>query len=129
MKFRRLVKESNLFWPSEIIISDGKLHDSGGGYFPALSEVCRKAEDTQQGSNDWHNLMCWAIFCGFHRLACKKFKVNDLSFIKYCDIDFQYVEQKLIESLMGTYPSWPKYMRSQYENGKTHNKFIKDRPR
>jgi hypothetical protein len=118
MKFRRLLHESKLFWPSEIVISDGKLHDNGGGYFPTLSGVWERAEETQQNLNDWHNLMCWAIFCGYHKLACERLKGDDLTPLQFQNIDFQYVERKLLESLMGSDPSWPKQMRSQYRNDK-----------
>lgn len=118
MKFSRLLRESQLFWPSSINISDGELKGSDGGYFPTLSKEWNLAEERQQKINEWHDIMSWPIFCGFHKLACEKLKRNDIPLMYFNEIDFDYVESKLLESLNATYPSWSKYMRIQYRNNK-----------
>ena len=116
MKFSRLFKESRLFWPSEIIISDGELRKGGGGFFPTLNRVWDEVEEVQSKINEWHNIMSWAMFCGFHKAACQRLQDGDLSPVKYSEIDRRYIESKMSENLKVVYPSYPKYMRSQYVN-------------
>ena len=116
MKFSRLFKESTLFWPAEIAISDGQLRSDGGGYFPTLNAVWAKVEEAQSQINDWHDLMSWAMFCGFHKAACEHLKNGDLTPVKIAEVSRTYVESIICESLMSVYPSWPKQMRSQYRN-------------
>lgn len=116
MKFTRLFKESKLFWPAEISISDGQLRSEGRGLFPTLNAAWNKAEGSQSKVNEWHELMSWAIFCGFHKAACEHLKNKDFSPVKFSELDRNYIESKLSESLKSVYPSWPKQMRSQYIN-------------
>ncbi len=112
MKFSRLIKESRLFWPDEIAISDGV----GKKAFPNLCEVWSASEEHQNEINDWHNIMSWAIFCGFDERARDKIKSDDLSPVKFSEIDLMYVESVFNHNLNVVYPSWPKQMRSQYVN-------------
>lgn len=114
MKFSRLFKESKLFWPAEIRIDDGKLRSEGGGSFPSLSKVWDEAEFAQSSINEWHSLMSWVIFCGFHKEACNKLAGGDTSPVKLAELEKQYMASKYSESLKIVYPSWPKQMRSQY---------------
>jgi hypothetical protein len=117
VKFSRLLKESRLFWPSEVDISDGVIQEGGKASFGNLSEVWNKAEESQSRINEWHTLMSWAVFCGFHRAAQERLSNGDLSPLKFSDIDRHYVALKVSESLKMVYPSYPKQMRSQYRYG------------
>ncbi len=117
MKFSRLLKESRLFWPSEIDISDGVLQAEGRASFPNLFEIWSKTEESQAQINEWHALMSWAVFCGFHRAASEHLSREDLSPVKFFEIDRKYVALKVYESLKAVYPSYPKQMRSQYKHG------------
>lgn len=116
MKFSRLYKESKLFWPTEIPIDDGELLKGDGGYFPTLSKILRKTEESQNKINNWHQLMSWAIFCGFHKKAVTHLKNGNLSPVKFSELDQSYVESKVSESLRTVYPSWPRHMKAQYVN-------------
>jgi hypothetical protein len=118
MKFHRLIRESKLFWPSEILISDGSAKNENEGFFPTLNKVWNNAEFKQERINSWHEIMSWAIFCSFHKLACQKVILNDLSPIKFNDIDMSFVEIKFIESLYSQNSgklNWPKQIRRQYK--------------
>ena len=119
MKFHRLIKESKLFWPTEIIISDGCIDSDNSGYFPTLNVIWNFAEKNQDKINPWHEIMSWAIYCGFHKLACER--INDKNpTIYFHDLDFKYVELKFTESLYmqnrkNKSPlNYPKQIRRQY---------------
>lgn len=105
-----------LFWPKVIDISDGELRNDGGGYFPILSQAWNKAEASTDKWSEWHQLMVWALFCGYHKLACESLSNNQTK-ILFSDIDKKYVEQKLSESLFATTePNYPRQMRRAYKN-------------
>lgn len=114
MKFSRLLKESRLYWPSQVSIEDGELKDNGGGFFPTLSKTWDRSELLQNEVNEWHSLMSWVIFCGFHRAACESLRSGSTNPVRYSDLNRQYMQGRLQESLQATYPSWPKHMRSQF---------------
>lgn len=116
MKFSRLFKESQLFWPAEIPIDDGYFQGDDGGFFPTLSAVWDKSEKLQSQINEWHGLMSWAIFCGLHKAACEHLKNGDLSPVRLVEIDRVYVESKISEAFKSVYPSWSKQMKTQYVN-------------
>ena len=114
MKFSRLLKEGRLFWPSEVRIDDGELRDGGGGYFPTLSKIWDDVEATQSKINEWHNLMSWIVFCGFHKAACERRSSGAASPVKFSELDRRYMASGFAENLHVTYPSLPRHMRSQY---------------
>ncbi|WP_226645332.1 hypothetical protein [Microbulbifer variabilis] len=114
MKFSRLIKESRLFWPREISISDGELIGEGRGTFPTLLSTWDRVEKLQDRVNEWHEIMSYAIFCGFHKQAIEKLTSGAMPVVTFDEIDFKYVGLKVIEHLSQVYPSWPKSMRHQF---------------
>ena len=116
MKFSRIYRETKLFWPSSVLINDGELRSSGGGYFPSLSKAWDKAEESAEKWSEWHQLMVWAIFGGFHSLAIREFEKGSLRIMKK-DIDCRYIEEKFAENLFtDTQPGYPRQMRRAYKN-------------
>jgi len=114
MKFSRLIKESRLFWPQEISIVDGELLGENSGNFPTLSSTWDRVEQLQDKVNEWHEIMSYVIFCGFHKQAVDKLTNGDSSAVKFNEINFHYVNLRLQEHLSQVYPSWPRAMRNQY---------------
>ena len=114
MKFSRLFKESSLFWPAEIRIDDGESKKGGGAYFQTLSKVWDEVELVQSDINEWHSLMSWIVFCGFHKAACERLSSGNVFPVKFSELDRQYMAERYSENLRVVYPSFPSHMRSQY---------------
>lgn len=115
MKFSRIFKETKLIWPREIFIGDGELRSDGGGYFPTLSRVWDEAEVRSEKWSDWHQLMVWCIFGGFHRLARETLE-NGGNTVYFTDIDKRYVEAKFRENLFSNGAGYGRQMRRAYTN-------------
>jgi hypothetical protein len=119
MKLSRLIRESRLFWPSQVIISDGELGEQGRGYFPTLCGAWDKAELVQSELNDWHDwhdLMSYVIFCAFHKAACEKLSSGNKDPVKFDELDRLYMEKRILDHFRSVYPSWPKHMRNNFIN-------------
>ena len=114
MKFSRLLKESKLFWPSTIRIEDGELRAEGGGFFPTLSKVWGEVEVVQSSINEWHGLMSWVVFSGFHSIACSRLAAGNTTQVMFYELEQSYMAAKFNQNLKVVYPSWPKQMRCQY---------------
>ena len=116
MKFTRIFKETMLFWPSTIDISDGELLNDNSASFPTLSQVWDKAELSAGRWSEWHQLMVWAIFCGLRKLAMEELSKGSVA-IKKNKIDVKYVEKKFSENLFtNAQPCYPRQMRRAYKN-------------
>ncbi|MBN58915.1 MAG: hypothetical protein CMI04_14625 [Oceanospirillaceae bacterium] len=116
MKLSRLIRESRLFWPSQVVISDGGLGEQGRGYFPTLCGVWDKAEIGQSKINEWHNLMSYVIFCAFHKAAYEKLSSGNKDPVRFDELDRFYMEKRILDHFRSVYPSWPKYMRNNFVN-------------
>ena len=116
MKFSRIFKETMLFWPSKINISDGKILESNKASFPALNNAWESAEVHAEIWSEWHQLMVWAIYGGLHRLAKEELGKGE-SIISKKDIDIRYVEKKFSDNLFTNIePGYPRQMRRAYIN-------------
>jgi len=116
MKFSRIFKETKLFWPSTIEISDGEQRDDGSAIFPCLVHAWEKAEISAEKWSELHQLMVWAIYGGLHRLAKNEY-ANGASKIEKSNIDVKYVENKFSENLFTKIePMYPKQYRNIYKN-------------
>jgi hypothetical protein len=115
MKFSRLKRESALFWPKEIDISDGEFVGENGARFPTMIAIKDRVEEHQGTINEWHSIMSWSVFVGYHTAAKEKLKNGDLSKVRFSDIDWSVVERHFSGTLFGP-NNWPRVMRSQYVN-------------
>ena len=116
MKFSRVYKESKLFWPSTVFVGDGELREGGGGFFPTLSEVWRNAELSGEKWSEWHQLMVWAIFGGYHDLAIQALKEGKTHIHKK-DLNAKSIEKTFSENLFTpTAPCYPRQMKRAYKN-------------
>lgn len=116
MKLTRLIKQSRLFWPREISILDGRLLGEGRGVFATLDATYERVELRQSRVNEWHEIMSYAIYCGFHKRAMEKMASGSASIVRFDDIDFEYVALKVNAHLSQVYPSWPRWMKRQFVN-------------
>ena len=94
MKFSRLKRESALFWPKEIDISDGEFVGENGARFPTMIAIKDRVEEHQGTINEWHSIMSWSVFVGYHTAAKEKLKNGDLSKVRFSDIDWSVVEKR-----------------------------------
>ena len=115
MKFSRIFKETKLIWPREIFIGDGELSENGRGLFPTLSREWDEAEVRSEKWSDWHQLMVWCIFCGYHKLACKTLKEGGNT-VNFTNIDKFYVERRFRENLFSNTAGYGRQMRRAYIN-------------
>ena len=116
MKFSRLRKEGKLYWPSEIDISDGILHENGGARFTKMVEIEERSSDLAMKINEWNHIFSWSIYVGFHHLAKERLKSNQGQTIKYTEIDWAVVESHFFRSLDPSDNQRPRVFRSQYIN-------------
>lgn len=115
MKFSRIYRETKLLWPSSVFIEDGELREGGGGYFPTLNEIWTDVECASENWSEWHQLMVWCIFCGYHKLACEGL-VNLVNEVTFNNIDRRYVESRFTESLFSPDTEYRRQMKRAYVN-------------
>jgi|SRR5690606_26359044 len=115
MKFSRVFKETKLLWPKEIFVGDGELRDGGGGYFPTLSKKWDEAEARAEKWSEWHQLMVWSIFGGYHRLACEAL-AKGAETVHFDQISKRYVEKKFRDNLFSNSAGYGRQMRRAYVN-------------
>jgi len=76
-------------------------------------------QEESDKNGEWQGLIAWAISCGLHELAKNNF-LNEKEKISKLDIDKEYVEAKLSESLFADNGSvelnYSKEMKEQYQN-------------
>jgi len=121
MKFSRIYRESKLLWSSAINIDDGKLHQNGGATFPQLSRAWDNAESAVESWSEWHQLMVWCQFCGFHQQAKEAFK-NKQKTVNFNEIDKGYVESTFSENLYSSNTRYKRQMRRAYVNDIIHTR-------
>lgn len=109
MKFSELFESSLSEWPDEVSIADGKQIDDEGGHFPTLSETWNRIELKEKEKTPLHFLMCWAIFSGFHELAMRAIKAENLSEIRKADIKPEVVNSAFNESFHDKDGEWKEY--------------------
>src|SRR5690625_703014 len=114
MKFSRLKRESKLFWPGEVDISDGKLGSEGTVQFPTLAATQERAEKQQCAINEWHSLFNWCVYVGYHAAAKSKLESDHFQSVYYSEIDWKLVEAHLIGTLSQPSSYWPKHMKRQF---------------
>ncbi|NGN99366.1 hypothetical protein G5S52_17440 [Grimontia sp. S25] len=115
MKFSRIYKETRLIWKRSIDISDGELFEDDSGMFPSLSSAWNEAEEQTQNWSEWHQLMVWCVFCGYHKLARVAFE-NGKTSISFDDIDKNYVQSRYKENLFSNDAGYGRQMRRAYIN-------------
>ncbi len=119
MKFSRLIRESKLFWPKEIDISDGEIIKKGSARFPTLSEVRERAAENQCLINEWHGLFNWCVFVGYHSAARHKIERGEADIVRLSEIDWDLVESHLLETLNSTENWWPRRFKRQFQRSRT----------
>jgi hypothetical protein len=116
MKFSAIFDRAKTFWPEVIDISDGKLTGGDGAHFGQLSSICRDVEVKASLVDSWQEIMSWAIFCGFHKLASARLRSGDKRSVKLSEIDIGYVQERFAQSLYREDSDWPSTMKEQYVN-------------
>lgn len=101
MKFEKIYRESILFWPNTIDISDGKfIEETNGFYLKNLSSAWNKAEEL--ASNEWQDLMVWTLFKMIHTKAEENFKKGVL-YVDIQSLDLEELKSKYLEDLQEEY--------------------------
>lgn len=113
MKFKRVLRETLRFWPSQIPIADGKPTAGSGGVFPQLSRLWDRAEAQAQTWSEAHQLMVWAAFCAWHKAAVLRRKAG-LDWMSKADLDGKYLRRKYEESLFAPGSAYPRQMLRAY---------------
>gem|GEM_PF-1231710 len=113
MKFKRVLRETLRFWPSQIPIADGKPTAGGGGVFPQLSRLWDRAEAHAQAWSEAHQLMVWAVFCAWHKAAVLRRQAGQ-DWVAKADLDGKYLRRKYEESLFAPGSAYPRQMLRAY---------------
>lgn len=113
MKFKRVLRETLRFWPSQIPIADGEPMAGSGGVFPQLSRLWDRAEAHAQAWSEAHQLMVWAAFCAWHKAALLRRQAGQ-DWVAKADLDGKYLRRKYEESLFAPSSAYPRQMLRAY---------------
>lgn len=83
--------------------------------FLSLSRAWDLAECLVESWSEWHKLMVWCIFNGYHRLARNSFEKEKNSIV-FEDIDKKYVERCFSEHLSDSDAGYGRQMKRAYKN-------------
>jgi len=114
MKLSRLKKESRLFWPDKVDISDGIMNKNGSIRFPNLASIQDKTEIEQSSLNIWHDLINWSIYVGYVNAAKIKYLAGEELVVYYKEIDWELVASHAISTLSSSDNMWPGYLKKRF---------------
>lgn len=115
MVFSEIYKKVIEHWPDEIDISDGENVNWEEGSFRTLSGYWCNIEKYCSDKSDAVQLIVWAVYCGFHRLATVCF-MNGGGSVQKTELDLHYIALRFEQSLFDTNNCYSEELLKIYQN-------------